>query len=59
MWIYFVVGILIFAVGFITGVYWSVYKFKEALDELVVESEEEKRHSDNEFVAVMEEYLNN
>ena len=41
MWIYFVIGILMFAVGFIVGSYWSVAKVKEILDEWAVEMEEE------------------
>lgn len=41
MWIYFVVGILMFVVGFRVGVRWSVAKFKSAMDDLIVELEEE------------------
>lgn len=37
MWIYFVVGLLMFAVGFLVGFYWSVAKFKSAMDELAFE----------------------
>jgi len=41
MWIYFVIGILMFAVGFLVGVKWTMVKFTEAMDELAVEMKED------------------
>lgn len=41
MWIYFVVGILMFVVGFLAGFYWSAAKFKSVMEELAVEMAEE------------------
>lgn len=37
MWIYFVIGIIMFVVGFLAGFYWSVSKFKSAMEELTFE----------------------
>lgn len=59
MLIYFVIGVIMFVVGFIVGVYLCYVRFKEALEEFVAESKEEKRkrYSDNEFIAMAQEYI--
>lgn len=40
MWIYLLIGIVMFVVGFLVGFYWSVAKFKLAMAELTAEMEE-------------------
>ena len=59
MWIYLLIGIFMFVVGFISGAYLCFVKFKEAIEEFVDESKEErrKRYSDNEFIAMAQEYI--
>ena len=57
MWIYFVVGIIMFVAGFLAGTYLCFVKFKEALEEFVAESKEERRYSDNEFIVMAQEYI--
>lgn len=52
MWIYFVVGILMFVVGFLVGVWWSVAKVKSALDELAVEREEELKNGSCRYIYI-------
>ena len=62
MWIYFVIGIVMFVVwfvvGFLVGVYWNVAKVKSSLDELAVEMEEELKNRSYRYIYDTKKYSN-